>query len=118
MESLLFYISEVSIIASSLDTELKKVKLPASLKKIGAYAFAHCENLEEINLPKELESIGDFAFYHCEELKEIKMPNSVTEIGIEVFEGNVRQRRGRGKGPRLLGHRSNEGVKKRNPAGG
>lgn len=26
MESLLFYISEVSIIASSLDTELKKVK--------------------------------------------------------------------------------------------
>lgn len=50
MESLLFYISEVSIIASSLDTELKKVKKYVEEQRDSQRREAKIINLWQIDI--------------------------------------------------------------------
>ena len=87
---------------------LRKVKLPSTLKKIGAMAFQGCEALEEITLPAGisvlepgvfsgclrlkkaalpagLKSIGSMAFYRCESLTSLKLPKGLERIGEEAF---------------------------------
>lgn len=41
---------------------LEKVRLPSSLKRIGACAFSQCEALTEISLPDGAESLGSTVF--------------------------------------------------------
>ena len=89
---------------------IRELKIPASVEKVGEYAFAECKNLAkvifedgtfEINfsafrdcasltsvtLPDTLKSIGDYAFSGCILLGKLKIPMSVTEIGVDAFIG-------------------------------
>ena len=92
-------------------SELKKVTLPSSLKKIGFSAF--CETgLTSVTIPKNVEeigeyafeysklkklviedgcktSIGDSAFYSCENLKEITIPDSIVKCDESAFDGTA-----------------------------
>ncbi len=66
-------------------TNLKKVKLPKGLKKIGFQTFSECSALEEINLPSSLEDIGSNAFAYCSSLQNLKFPARLKHIGHNAF---------------------------------
>lgn len=63
----------------------KKLVLPQSLKKIGAWAF-YDTRMEEMNLPEGLENIREYAFFASEKLKEIVIPGTVTNLGDGCFQ--------------------------------
>ncbi len=52
---------------------LRRVVCPddGTLKSIGSYAFAYCENLEEVTLPKYLVDIGSYAFAYNDKLTSV-----------------------------------------------
>lgn len=70
------------------NTNLRSIKIPATVKKIDAYAFANCTALEEIDLSELNGSeISDYAFYNCKSLKTIKFSSkNTTFIGRSSFE--------------------------------
>lgn len=66
-------------------TNLKKVVLPAGMKKIGFQAFCECSSLEEINFPESLEDIGSNAFAYCKSLRDPVFPSGLKHIGHNAF---------------------------------
>lgn len=67
-------------------TNLKKINIPKSVKKINGAAFINCSSLSKVTLHKGLKTIGDTAFCNCISLKTIKLPKTVTSIGDNAFE--------------------------------
>ena len=88
------------------DFNMEEVKLPSTLKKIGASAFRDCKGLKNIIIPenveyiegsaffssglksvtilsKHLKIIGEGAFELCEKLKNISFPNGMEQIRID-----------------------------------
>lgn len=65
-------------------TNLYKIQLPASLKKVGKKSFYKVKNLNEIELPEGLKVIGDEAFSFSD-LNSLYIPNSVDSIGKSAF---------------------------------
>jgi hypothetical protein len=61
------------------------VAIPASVTRIGTYAFFDCANLSGVTVPDSVTSIGSYAFYNCASLSSITIPNSVTSIGSYAF---------------------------------
>lgn len=53
---------------------VEKIILPATVKKIDRYAFAHCPNLKEVIAPG-VEVCGIYAFSDCKNLINVEMPN-------------------------------------------
>lgn len=68
-------------------SSLVDVKLPSTLRHLGAQAFYGCKALEKIELPSGLTSIGNMAFYGCYNIKQLVIPNSVKIMGTTVFTG-------------------------------
>ena len=66
---------------------LVDVKLPSSLRHLGAQAFYGCSSLEKLELPDGLESIGNMSFSYCGNIKQLVIPDSVRIIGTNVFSG-------------------------------
>ena len=64
---------------------VKKVVLPNTIRKIGAYAFSFLQTLEEIEVADGTEFIDPCAFANCRQLKTIKLPDSIREIGAGAF---------------------------------
>ena len=65
-------------------SDLKEIKLPATIKTIEEKAFFLCDP-KEIILPDGLETIGKDAFGFCSSLKEVTVPASVTRIDDYAF---------------------------------
>ncbi len=63
---------------------LKEVKLPVTLKSIGAQVFMATTNLSVINFPEGLEEIEIEAFRESG-MVDIKLPNSLRYIGERAF---------------------------------
>ena len=96
------------------NVELKSIRFPKSLKKIGAFAFQNCQSLKEIIIPDEVTEIGKHAFEKCKSLEkvalsqqlvkiddyafstcnvgELELPNSLTVIGEGAFMNNKMQK--------------------------
>jgi hypothetical protein len=51
--------------------KLTSLKLPESLKKIGAYSFRKCTALTEIDLPSTLCEMESSSFYGCNNIKKV-----------------------------------------------
>ncbi|MBR6807155.1 MAG: leucine-rich repeat domain-containing protein [Clostridia bacterium] len=64
---------------------IEELKIPDSVTKIGANAFANCRSLTEITIPDSVTKIGANALTNCRSLTEITIPDSVTEIGERAF---------------------------------
>lgn len=64
---------------------LKKIRLPNTLKEIGYMAFARCDKLESITIPEGVKSIKEFAFHECPELRELTIPSTVKIIPMYAF---------------------------------
>jgi len=74
-------------------TKLKKIVLPSGVKKLGAWSFNYCINLEEIVLPSKLRDISDFSFLGCKKLKKVVITSGVKEIGWSAFSDCVNLRK-------------------------
>lgn len=57
----------------------KRIRLPQSLRVIGAEAFSNCYNLEEVVIPDSVEFIGRKAFTGCNKLKSISCKATVVK---------------------------------------
>lgn len=66
-------------------SDLREVRLPASLRRIGEGAFRECKSLTRMVLPDSVEDIGSFAFIYCTDLQEVVIPESVRHIGHNAF---------------------------------
>ena len=69
--------------------DLKKIRLPKTLKSIGKSAFAFCLNLSDIVIPEGVESIKSRAFFDCLALNEIILPESLKELESLVFSNSA-----------------------------
>ncbi len=65
---------------------LREIDLPASLKKIGTYAFANCQSFESIMIPDATELSG-YAFAECRKLTSVSLGEAVTVIPEGTFSG-------------------------------
>lgn len=63
---------------------LEHIELPSTLKGIEYGAFYDCKNLKNVKLPDSLERIGQQCFYGSS-LENIVLPASVEEIGEKAF---------------------------------
>lgn len=63
---------------------MEDVRLPSTLRIIENSAFVRCKNLKEIKLPDRLEKIGASSFMESG-LKELVLPKSVREMGPYTF---------------------------------
>ena len=63
---------------------LTTVKLPSTIKSIGAQSFERCHALVDINLPDSLEELGPGAF-EWTGLKSVTIPPNVTVLSSNLF---------------------------------
>ena len=69
--------------------DVKKIRLPKTLKTIGKSAFAFCLSLSDIVIPEGVESIKSRAFFDCLALNEIILPESLKELESLVFSNSA-----------------------------
>lgn len=67
------------------NTRIKTVVLPESLVKIGEDAFNGCTKISNIILPRNLEIIEDRAFKDTN-LRSVQLPMTIKEIGLGAFD--------------------------------
>lgn len=61
---------------------VKKIKIPNTVKTIGAGAFEYCYNVESIEIPASVTSIGNYAFKGCASLLSVSIPTSGDNLTI------------------------------------
>lgn len=61
-------------------SRLKKIILPTTLKKLGAWGLS-CETLTEIELPETLEYIGEHCFANTQISSALHIPDNVSYLG-------------------------------------
>ena len=83
-DNILFNKDKSSII-SFRNQKLTSYVIPASVTRIGEFAFSRCESLTEVVISDSVTSIGDHAFSRCHSLTEVVIPDSVTSIGDGAF---------------------------------
>jgi len=66
-------------------TQLSSIRLPKSLKTVGARAFKDCVSLRQINLPTSVNAIGQEAFSGCQMLSSFELSNELTQIEDGTF---------------------------------
>ena len=65
---------------------IKEFTVPASVQKIGSYAFEQCRRLRTLTFEEgsQLQTIEQWAFSHCG-LKQVHFPDSLESIGYDAF---------------------------------
>ena len=71
--------------ALNSNKKLRKINIPASVKRIDGSAFSKAQSLQSVTLQEGLVSIGGMAFFECTSLKHIYIPSSVKEIEDGAF---------------------------------
>ena len=67
--------------------DLRWVTLPASVRTVGAFAFAQCPNLRQVTLNDGLETMGAGVFYKCGGIRSLDLPDSLRETVAGTFDG-------------------------------
>ena len=68
--------------------KIKQLKLPSSLKYIGARSFASLTLITDLKLPSELHTLGEGAFASCVSLKTVNLGEctKLESVGGEAFK--------------------------------
>ena len=64
---------------------LDQSALPASVTKLGVYAFAECANIQIDISKSSITEIPDYLFYNCDNLHNLTLPQTVTSVGAYAF---------------------------------
>ena len=65
-----------------------ELNLPSTLEVIESSAFAYCQQLKVLKFPKGIKRIGYNAFYYCGELEEVYFnPDNIEEVNKSIFPG-------------------------------
>ena len=64
--------------------ELKNISIPATVKEIGAKAFAK-SRITEVNIPEGVTTLEEYTFQYCEHLQNVTLPESLTEIRLAAL---------------------------------
>lgn len=67
------------------DNVLKNADIPASVTRIGQYAFYNREGLAELNLPANLKYIGNGAFLGCNGIRSVVLPAAIDTLRPYTF---------------------------------
>ena len=62
-----------------------EINIPEGCTKIGAYAFADCNQVKTITIPSTVTEIGKNAFDGCKRLATLVIPDACKKIGNEAF---------------------------------
>ena len=65
----------------------KEFTIPDTVKEIGTYSFAGCNNLQTLYIPESVTTIGAYAFEDCYNLNIVFSSNEFTSIGDYAFAG-------------------------------
>jgi len=68
-----------------VNKKLESVKVPDGVVKIAPSAFAHMPNLKMVRLPNSVERLGVKAFYGCNKLEKVSLSNKIDVIPKECF---------------------------------
>ena len=68
-------------------SDVVKVTIPPSVKKVEKSAFSFCSNLEEVNIPEGVGVLPNRVFAECERLRKIEIPASVRVVSESAFMG-------------------------------
>ena len=68
-----------------MSSNIRKVFIPSSVKKIYESSFYDCSYLREVEIDNGVEYIGREAFGNCISLSKIELPNSLKEIRVLAF---------------------------------
>ena len=70
------------------DSDIERLIIPNTVKKLGDSAFSNCVRLREVvfESDSQLETIGSYCFERCG-LREFVVPESVKDIGFGIFLG-------------------------------
>lgn len=66
---------------------LVEIRLPDSVRTIGAFAFIGCTALQRFQSPQALERIDDCLFVGCSDLATVQISEKVSSIGAFAFLG-------------------------------
>lgn len=69
-------------------SDLEKITLPNTLKRIGEKAF-ELTNLTSITIPNSVTYIGKGAFQNCHQLSQVTLSEALTTIEDETFHGCI-----------------------------
>ncbi|MBR6028709.1 MAG: leucine-rich repeat domain-containing protein [Clostridia bacterium] len=86
-DGMLFSQDGSTLLAYPLGDTRAACTVPEGTRKIGARAFASCENLMTVTVPEGVTEIGDEAFDLCLSLKAIYLPKSLTEMPSGAMYG-------------------------------
>ncbi len=64
---------------------LKSIYIPESIKRIGSWGMARCENISLINMPESVQEIGEWAFSYCTSLNTVKLSPALKNIPHGCF---------------------------------
>lgn len=79
-------VEEIGVGAFMSFVNLTSIRLPSTLKYLGAFSFQHCNALESVTIPEGLTRIERGTFSPCYKLKTVNLPNSITSIGEQAFQ--------------------------------
>ncbi len=88
LPSSLTALGEGALAASALES----LTLPATLNKVGEYAFYECTALKKVDMSaSRVSELANATFKGCGALNEISLPSGLHDIGSEVFTGTALQ---------------------------
>ncbi len=64
---------------------LEEIKLPKTLKKIGASAFSYNVLLKELIIPESVEEIGKNLLYYCSKVEKVRLPDNLKVLNDLLF---------------------------------
>lgn len=67
--------------------KIDTIVLPASVNRLGQYAFMNCTNLKSINLPATQKTLPVSFLEGCTSLESIELPATLTTVSADAFYG-------------------------------
>lgn len=70
---------------------LTRVRIPGGVARVGTLAFAKCSGLERVYIEPGVQALGPSCFSKCVRLARVDIPSSVVQLGGGVFFGCGKQ---------------------------